>query len=1360
MRDERKTKAQLIEELAALRRRLAEAESSEAERQRAEEALRRHSAYLAVLHDTALALMSRLKIADLIEAIITRAGQLVGTPHGYLYLVEAGETELTVKIGTGILSQQVGFSVRLGEGLAGKVWQTGQPLVVDDYDAWPGRSPSFAYNLIRAVAGVPLKSGSRFVGVLGLVYDTAAGRTFSGDEVELLSRFAELASIALDNARLVEQLQAEREQMAVLGRELEAHAHDLEQRNRHLRLLNEMSTVLMAGSSLQEILDTISQHAAEAAGSALAGIMLPDSKGVLRVRASYGLSLEYVDALAIRPDPLSRNWVAFETGQPLIVNDPTQIPSRIQDHQEAVRGLTLRNVLSIPLRARNRSIGLLLVVNKAKGADFTQADVDLLLAFAVQAATAIENLQLHEATQRQLEAQARLSHVITLLRSSLDLQEILNAVATTASDLFQPRVCTISLIDHASGVIKYPVVLGGRTQPPDVPLAALPKPLVEAGLAGQVILLDSLEEYPSMQALYQLPAHCGMVIVPIVGQNQAQGILTLVTLGPPRYQPDQLELIKVLANQAAIAMANARLFESARQRADELEAVRATLADMSGALELPRVLEAVLRRAVALLRVTGGDLAIYDEQSTGLIVVSSYNLARDYTGVRMALGEGAAGRAAQTREPLIIQDYQQWEGRSPQYTEPSWRAVLAAPLLLGGRLVGVLTVTDADPARRLGPADVRLLSLFTPQAAIAIEHARLYTAAQQEKQYFEALVRNRPSAIVMLGFDHRIVSCNSAFEKLFGYSQAEAVGRYLDDLITTDATRSEAVTYTRQAMFNPIHSITQRRKKDGALVDVELFGVPVFVEDERIGLLGLYHDITELVRARREAETANRAKSQFLANMSHELRTPLNAIIGYSEMLQEEARDSGATASIPDLQKIHAAGKHLLMLINDILDLSKIEAGRMELYLETFDVAGLIEEVATAVQPLVQKQSNTLLVHCADDVGAIRADQTKLRQSLFNLLSNAAKFTQRGRIMLDATRETVAGVQRVTFRVTDTGIGVAPEQLERLFQPFTQADPSATRKYGGTGLGLAITKRFCQMMGGDITVQSGGVPGLGSTFTIWLPTQVIDPKAQAAADADAQLAPLQDDGRTVLVVDDDPAVCDLMKRFLSKEGFPVAIAATGAEGLQLARQLHPAAITLDVMMPDLSGWVVLSELKADPDLADIPVIMVTVVDDKNQGYALGASDYITKPIDRDRLLATLKKYRCARPPCPVLIVEDDPVAREAMRRVLEKEGWTVSEAENGRSGLERVADNRPDLIVLDLMMPEMDGFEFIDRLRERAAWRSIPIVVVTAKDLTPEDRARLDGYVQNILLKGAYSREALLAEVRNQVSAHVRGQPL
>ncbi|MFV1987121.1 MAG: response regulator [Gemmatimonadota bacterium] len=899
----------------------------------------------------------------------------------------------------------------------------------------------------------------------------------------------------------------------------------------------------------------------------------------------------------------------------------------------------------------------------------------------------------------------------------------------------------------------------------------------DEGLSALAVRAESLRYTPDVtrEPLYVPGLSSGSEVdVPLMLDGRVVGVLVVESETTDAFDDADLAILTAAADLASIAIGRARLAEqqelmiaAERQRAEEQSALLDTLADLSSELELSKLLDSVLRRAISVLGVGGGELAIYHEDDAELEIVAHRGVREVSIGTRVGLGEGAMGEVAQSLEPLVIDDYANWEGRSEQYTEIEAHAAAVVPLVIRGRLVGAINFWHTDGDRRFEGQDLRLLELFSRQAAIAIDNARIYAVAQHRKQYFEELVGNSPVAIVTLDRDHMVIACNPAFESLYGFRERELIGQNLDDHIAPDEGLQEAQQYTEAAGDRAVSGIGRRKRKDGSMVDVQIRAVPVIVGGERVGMMGLYNDITELLAARHDAEAANTAKSHFLASMSHELRTPLNAIIGYSEMLQEDAEDVGQEVFIPDLQKIHGAGRHLLTLINDILDLSKIEAGKMDLFLEEFEVQEMVDQVVSTVRPLVEKNGNDFVVDIADEMASMRADVTRLRQVLLNLLSNASKFTEKGAITLSVRLDTPldivgeASPEVAIFEVHDTGIGMTDEQIDRIFQAFAQAEASTTSKFGGTGLGLAISRRFCRMMGGDIDVTS--VPGQGSTFTVRVPLDVeaaTAPDAGSAADEPGVVTfPIArepgesgGDGPTVLVIDDDPAVRDLIKRTLQKEGLRVIEAENGEDGLAAARAERPAVITLDVIMPGMDGWAVLAALQADPDLSETPVVMVTIIDDRNLGFSLGASEYLSKPIDRGRLVGVLQDYLAEAPGGGVLIVEDDEPTRTLIRRTLENEGWDVLEAENGRRALEVLETSTPALILLDLMMPEMDGFEFLDAIRSRPDVRGVPVVVITAKELTVEDRRRLNGGVEHVVEKGAYAVDDLLAEVRDLVA--------
>lgn len=556
------------------------------------------------------------------------------------------------------------------------------------------------------------------------------------------------------------------------------------------------------------------------------------------------------------------------------------------------------------------------------------------------------------------------------------------------------------------------------------------------------------------------------------------------------------------------------------------------------------------------------------------------------------------------------------------------------------------------------------------------------------------------------------------------------------------------------------------RTQDGMVRHFNLLG-EIGREPGRFGnLYGVIQDVTERKHAETKAHTAlieqlraearNRAKSQFLANMSHELRTPLNAILGYGDMLEEEARAQGLDSMVADLEKIRGAGHHLLTLISDILDLSKIEAGRMTLLIEEFSMPELLQEVAQTMEPLMRKNENRLRVACDPAVGSIRADMTRLRQILFNLISNAAKFTHHGTVDVHVNNLPESDQERLAIRISDTGIGMSPEQMERLFEPFMQADVSTTRKYGGTGLGLAISRHFCQMMGGDIAVESEA--GKGSTFTIWLPKVVVPVSGMAVNPREAGLPQGTSERReqmsTVLVIDDDPAICELLKQFLTAQGMRVVAAIDSTEGLRMARIERPELVVLDVLMPAPDGWAVLRALKSEEKTRNIPVIMLTTESVEETAEALGAADFVRKPLDIASFSQTVKKWLRRSRSNSVLVVDDDPLLRAMFCRVMRAERWNVRDAEDGEVALNQVRHAMPTLILLDLDMPNMNGEEFLNHLRAEPGGDKVLVIVVSGSQLPEDMRLRVSKQVSRFVMKS----DDVAAELRVAVDEVLKSE--
>ena len=1365
-------------------------------------------------------------LQPVLRAIAGTAARLCEAKDALIYLVDGDQFRLAAKHGPRRDPRALGDTIAISmNGVGGRAVLERRTLHVRDLaTAARTRFPDtrgWQRRLgWRTVLATPLLRDDLAIGAI-LVLRTRV-RPFTLRQVALLKTFADQAAIAIENARLSEDL-------AARNRDL---TEALEQQTATADILRIIST---SPTNLAPVLDAVVASAARFCGATDASIFRLHGEN-LRADAHHGPVAQPGGFLV----PVVRGTVA---GRSMIERRPVGVADLQVETEDFPEGSALarqtgqRATLSAPLLREGAPIGVILL-RRAEAVPFTDKQVALLKIFANQAVIAVENVRLFKELEARnaeltetLARQTATGEVLRAIsRAHTDAQPVFDIIAASALRLCGAGYGQVVLYD---GEWLHLVALD-NVNPEGVealrrrfPIRADHGSTQGRAVAARapVQIPDVLEDRDyTLQSEVATMGFRGILAVPMLRDGTPIGAIAVGRREPGRFQSKQIELLQTFAAQAVIAIENVRLFNELEARNGELTE---TLARQTATGEVLRaisraqtdaqpVFDIIASSALRLCAAGYGQVVLYDGEWLHLAALDNVNpeaveaLRRRFplrADPRSSVGR-AVGNQAVVEIPDVLDD--------PAYafkgelTAMGFRSILAVPMLREREPIGAIAVGRAEPGP-FPPKQLELLQTFADQAVIAIENVRLFKELQTRTNELTRSV----DQLTALGEVGRAVSSTLDLDTVLTTIVSRAVqlsGTDGGSVYEYDETAEEFVlraTHKLDDEYIELRRETRLKKGEGAtgrmalgrepvqvpdiaapgaydsrLRDVLLrsgaravLAVPLLREDHLIGGLVVNRrtpgefapEVVELLQTfatqsalaiqnarlfreieakSRELEVASRHKSEFLANMSHELRTPLNAIIGYSEMLQEDAADLDGGSLVPDLKKVHAAGKHLLELINAVLDLSKIEAGKMELYLEDFSVASVVGDVVAVISPLAEKNANRLGILCQDDVGEMHADLTKVRQMLFNLLSNACKFTDHGSVALAVHRGIGAHGDSIVFTVSDTGIGMTGEQMQRLFQQFSQADATTTRRFGGTGLGLALSRVLARMMGGDIAVASE--PGRGSTFTVTLPAVV----AELAKETITGRPPTSAVGLagTVLVIDDEEAVRDLMQRFLGREGFRVVSAGGGEEALRLARELRPDAITLDVMMPGMDGWAVLSALKADPDVAEIPVIMLTIVDEKNMGYALGAADYLTKPIQRERLTRVLAKYRRD---LPVLVVDDDADFRRLIRRLLEQDHYDVSEAENGGVALARIRESPPGLILLDLMMPEMDGFAFVDELRRDPVRRNIPIVVITAKDLDADDRQRLNGYVEGILQKGSHTRDSLLSEVRDLVVSSV-----
>ena len=1227
-------------------------------------------------------------------------------------------------------------------GIIEHILTTGETVVINENMEEMSRKYS-----MKIVAGAEVKSGvwipyrisGKVRGSISLQHIDRE-HAFSEQDVRLLETIANSMGAALENAYLFNETQR-------LLKETEA-------RNAELAIINSVQNGLAAELDFQGIINLVGDRLCEVLNTQDIGIRIYDPKANL-LHFPYEIEHgEMLDIPSTQPAYLSK--MVLETRKPIFGSNKSELPTLPGTD-------TSLAILAVPILMGEIPRGLIIVEDFHNENAYDESDVRLLETLANSLAVALENARLFEELQNSyqeisesLERQTATGEILHIMANSPgEIQPVLESVARHAANLCQADDVQIYRVegDHLRQTAHY----GPLPTLEETEILPLDKGLVtgRAVLERRTIHIDAGNldeiEFPISVTLQNRLKHRSVIVTPLVREEESVGAIVVRRNDVRPFTEIQIDLLKTFADQAAIAIENVRLFNETQrllaesmQQAEELKTVNTVSRALSSELELETLIELVGSQVQKIFSADIAYVSLLNKQ-TGYI---EFPYQYGETIAPLKFGDGLTSRVIQSGEPLLMNQDEDWSETRERIGVKS-KSYMGVPIFLGKEAIGVISVQSTKWTNMYGDKEVRLLSTIAGSVGIAFHNANLFDEVERQKEYFESLIASAPVAIITLDLEGLVTSWSPTAESLFGYTAQEAIGKNIDTLVANHPSiREEAETVTQRFIVDigKLQLKSQRTHKDGRLIDVTIDAVPVKIDGEVIGYIAIYNDISELERARRHAEEANQAKSAFLANMSHELRTPLNAIIGFTRIVKRKADGALPEKQINNLDKVLVSAEHLLGLINTVLDISKIEAGRMDLHLSNFEVKPLVDLVLATAQPLVKQGKVELTSDLPEDLSPVYSDLEKVKQILINLMSNAAKFTHEGEISV-RVRE-VNGSIRVD--VSDTGIGISQEAMGRIFEEFQQADSSTTREYGGTGLGLSISRSLARLLGGDLTVASE--MGKGSTFSLTFPIHYGE-EAEAQTTGKQEAIP-EGDAQLVLTIDDNEDAIYLMKENLEGAGYRVAVARNGEEGLALARELNPFAITLDIMMPKKDGWQVLHDLKSDPSTRNIPVIMISIVDKKALGFRLGAADYLIKPLDEDRILETLNKLKRKngdRPLKRLLVVDDDPNVSDMVQQLLEGGSYQIESAADGLIALEKVRAAKPDAILLDLMMPRLDGVGLLEELKKDPAFADLPVIVLTAKLLTEEEKNALKESAGRVILKQGLSGEALLAEISSTI---------
>jgi PAS domain S-box-containing protein len=1160
---------------------------------------------------------------------------------------------------------------------------------------------------------VPLVAGGQATGVISL-QNVDREHAFGESDQQLLETLAGSLSVALENARLV---------------------HETRQRNAELALINGVQDAIAGELEPQAIYDAVGDKIKEVFDAQAVMILILDETTGL---AHVPYSIERGERMQWEPlTPTSFTKRVLETRESLLIAEDMIGEIERMGLEVSVVGDPPKSGLWVPLVSGGKAMGTISLQNVDREHAFGESDQQLLETLAGSLSVALENARLvHETRQRNAEL-ALINSVQEAIAGQLEPQAIYDAVGDRIRDVFDAQIVIIATLDEATGLAHYPYFIerGERLQGEPGPAGGFTKHVLET--REPVLLVENVdaesERYGSTILAGEAPK--SVLFIPLVAGGKATGVISLQNIDREHaFDESDQQLLTTVAGSLSVALENARLVAETRQRVSELATVNNVGQALSAQLDLDVLIERVGEQVRATFEADIAYVALYDQPSGRIDFAYYYESGERSEQPTIAFGEGFTSRILQSREPLLLNRSAQFEEHEASRVGTRVRSFLGVPILLGERSIGVISVQSIAEEGRFVDADVRLLMTIGANVGVAIQNARLFAEVERQRQYLESLVAISPTAIVVMDADERVTDWNPAAAELFGYEAEEALGRHVDELVFGDTDRDEGREITREAMAaGRAQRIARRRRRDGTLVDVELMLVPLSADGVQTGFLGIYHDVTELQRARQEAEAATQAKSAFLATMSHEIRTPMNAVIGMTDLLlgTELTGEQREFAEV-----VHSSGDALLHVIDDILDYSKIEAGKLDLEREPFSLRDCVEGALDIVAPRAWEKELELgcLIDEAAPVGIV-GDEARMRQVLLNLLSNAVKFTERGEVvvLVDAEK-TGQGSYRVELAVRDTGIGIPPDRMNLLFTSFSQVDASTTRKFGGTGLGLAISKRLVELMGGEISVESKQKKG--STFRISLPATEADvPSKIPLDDGLPHLA-----GRRILVVDDNATNREIVTRHARAWGMePVAVELPAA-ALELIEKGEPFDVAvLDMMMPEMDGLALAGEIRARRSAEELPLLLLTSLGRLPQAESSSLfSAQLAKPFKASQLYNTLVRLLTAgaveeevepvtdgkrtRSALRILLAEDNAMNQKVALRLLEQLGYRAEVANNGREAIEALERRPYDVVLMDVQMPELDGLDATRQICERWPEETRPHIIAMTANALPEDR--------------------------------------